>query len=214
MKKLMSLALALLMAASLAGCGSSAPAQSSSSAGAATSSAAIASASAANPMAGFDPQKAEVASGQSDTAALPTFGVSYTGLLDVLKESHTGFDAEPETHVMQTTDGVSLNQYIYTADDFISVQFYETETNELQSVIVMAKYADMTSDQAKTLGSFFALITGAFEPDASTLNDIDKKLDIANAGFASGTCNLASGTLADYMYIVDNSSAMVTITAI
>ncbi|WP_312611327.1 hypothetical protein [Oscillibacter sp.] len=213
MKKLLSLALALLMVASLAACGSSPNGSASSSpsvsqtenqsaTGSNSADADSATASAAVPSQNDSVQK------------LPTFGVSYTGLLDVLKESHTGFDDEPVINTMQTSDGIMLNQYVYTADNFISVQFYETEDNELQQVITIASYAEITEDQARNLGAFFALITGAFEPEPDVLKQIDTKLDIVNSGFTSGTCNLASGTLADYMYVVDNSSAMVTITAI
>lgn len=213
MKKLLSLALALLLSVSLAACGSSASGGSAS-APAASQSAQQSASSSNLADASSSAASASVSSQISSDQGLPTFGVSYTGLLDVLKESHTGFDAEPETHTMQTSDGITLNQYVYTADGFISVQFYETEDNELQNIIAMATYSDLSKDQAKTLGSFFALIIGAFEPDPDVLKQIDTKLDIANSGFSSGTCNLASGTLADFMYIVDNHSAMVTITAI
>lgn len=213
MKKLLSLALALLMSVSLAACGSSASGGSSS-APAASQSVQQSASSSNLADASSSAASASVSSQINSVQKLPTFGVSYTGLLDTLKESHTGFDAEPETHTMQTSDGITLNQYVYTADGFISVQFYETEDNELQNIIAMATYSDLSKDQAKTLGSFFALIIGAFEPDPDVLEQIDTKLDIVNSGFSSGTCNLASGTLADFMYIVDNHSAMVTITAI
>lgn len=212
MKKILSLALALLMVASLAGCGASPTGSSSTSA---ASQSAQQSATGNNLADASSAEASTSVNSQIDSAQdLPTFGVSYTGLLDVLKESHTGFDLEPDIRIMQTTDGITLNQYVYTADDFISVQFYETEDNELQQVIAIALYSDITEDQAKTLGSFFALIIGAFEPEPDVLEQVDTKLDIVNSGFTSGTCNLASGTLADYMYIVDDSSAMVTITAI
>lgn len=65
MKKLLSLALALLMSVSLAACGATGPSQQASSA------AASSDASASNPMAGFDPAQAEKAAGESgaDTSA-------------------------------------------------------------------------------------------------------------------------------------------------
>lgn len=140
-----------------------------------------------------------------------TFGISHTEFIKALKGNYKNFPDEPSSQ-RTFEDGGTYTQYVYTVDDCINVQCFETSDGKLYSVIVMADSSQFTSaDQAHDLGSLEAIIVGLFEPDSTMLDKVDADLDIANAGLTEGTANNATGSIAIFSYFVSSGIATLTV---
>ena len=148
-----------------------------------------------------------------------TFGFTTPGLVEVLSSTFTktpdmpnAFASEPTIEEDQDALLGNTVSYTYEIVPGASCTIYSIkETDEVYSVLVYIDFAKLTSDNARIVGGYLAVLSGKFEPDSETLAQIDAELDIANA--TEDTVNIAFGTIANYTYIIDGTQRMLLIDA-
>ena len=85
------------------------------------------------------------------------------------------------------------------------------ETNEVYSLLVYINFAKLSKEDVPAASFYLGLLVSGFEPDSTKIDQIHADLDIVNA--TGDTVNIASGTIADYTYVISQSTGMLLIDA-
>lgn len=177
--------------------------------------------SAAAPTAATVPTPSEAPSPPTEKnsgTAVKTFGISAADLANAMSKAFKGseygnaFENEPEVEESEDKTFGKLVSYSYPICDGAQCVLYETKDGgEAYSVFLVGDSSKMDTDDAKAFGAYAAIIIDGFESDDQKLTEIDSKLDIANTGFSTSAVNVASGTSANFTYLVDDGTAMLLI---
>lgn len=142
------------------------------------------------------------------------FPITSAEFADDMHTNIEAFSTEPALAMVNVDkNNVKTLQYAYNVYDWIDVFCYEAEVGQLKSVTLITSTDKITdTDRAGEFGGTLASLISYFEPDESTLAQVDADLDIVNQFLTEGTMNFASGSIAEYMYMVNDKTIMLSIT--
>lgn len=137
----------------------------------------------------------------------PTFKFTRTDFVESLRKAFNslpdGFDVpnafESEPSMMES---MGCAVYTYKADECTKVIIYaHPETDNIIRFIVESNSNNMTEEDAAVFGTYAAFITGVFTTE-DELDELDKKLAIADTPYTQDTVNLFTGRNATFSYTI------------
>lgn len=205
MKKSFLLGIGLSLCFTLAACGeqpSNTPASSSSAASSSISSSSSADSSqpAATP------------------SSLATFGSSHEAFLEAIKPSiqnqyPTLFSEEPsvQEHDASEVTPAAMSYSYPVGNSGALVLFDEKDSQELYEVFLSFQVGKEDETSIQQIGFIQGILFSALEPDETMRQQIDQQLNTSN--ISEDAVTLASGTVADWTYLVDGTSISLMVTA-
>lgn len=154
----------------------------------------------------------DVLSSEEPSAEIKSFHAQASNFIDTLTTVYDGTLSDPE-ELDNSEEEPNISVKVYSVGDYANLYCYENDLNgELTKVTLYASLKNVdTTEKAKSLGSLQAIVVAMMEPDDDMLTEVDADLDIANSGLTAGTLNFATGSIASYMFFVDDSLSMLII---
>lgn len=122
-------------------------------------------------------------------------------------------DVDPEIDEWEAQgSSVAGNYYSYTIQDGLAIAIIDSaQTGKVQSVSVTALVDSLSNDAAYDWGCYQVTLISMFEPDADRLAGIESDLNIQNTSFSDDDIYFASGSIAEYMYMISGGTSYLSI---
>lgn len=150
--------------------------------------------------------------------SISTFGVTASALVEALQSDFANsdlpnaFDNAPKVSNDSSEELGEIITYSYPIVDGAECIIYATQsTDEVFQVFVFANSSKMDINGLKITGAYAAKLTQGFEPDKTQREEVDKKLGIGNSNASVDTIATATGSLADFTFIVNDGDIMLMI---
>ena len=123
---------------------------------------------------------------------------------------------EPTTIEQEKTENSpAAKVYSYSCYDGVDIQISESIISQkVSSIFVIANIEKLSNEALYDLGCYEANLVGMFEPDRTKWDTIDNELNIENSNFSENNIYMSTGTMAEYLYIIDDGVSMLSITPI
>lgn len=137
----------------------------------------------------------------------PAFGFTRADFVESLRKAFNalpdGFDPpnafETEPSMIES---LGCAVYTYTVDTCTEIIIYaHPEVDNIIRFIIRSNSNNMQEENARTFGTYAAFITGVFATE-DELDDMDKKLAIADTPYTQNTVNLFNGRNAKFVYTI------------
>lgn len=116
------------------------------------------------------------------------------------------FESEPSV-----TESMGCTVYIYKADECTKAIVYtHPRTDEIVRFTIQSNSNNMTEKDAVVFGTYAAFITGVFATE-DEIDELDKKLAIADTPYTQNTVHLFTGENAKFAYTITDGVLTVRI---
>jgi hypothetical protein len=123
------------------------------------------------------------------------------------------FETSPHVEESRSETLGERISYVYSTGKGVMCIIEETKSDhKLTSVGLMGTISSMEDSDIKTFARYINMLLNIFESDKATLSKINSKLDIGNSGFKDKTVNLATGSVANFSYMVDKDMVLFDVT--
>lgn len=150
--------------------------------------------------------------------SISTFGITASALVEVLQSDFASsdlpnaFDNAPKVSNDSSEELGEIITYSYPIVEGAECSIYATQsTDEVFQVFVFADSSKMDINGLKITGGYAAKLIQGFEPDKAQREEVDKKLSIGNSNVSVDTITTATGTQANFTFIVDGGDIMLMI---
>ena len=151
-------------------------------------------------------------------ATIATFGSSHTEFMEAIKPSAQKtypslFSEEPTAHEHEASDTLpAALSYSYPVGNAAAFVLYDVkDSEELYEVFLSFDISKENETSIQEIGLVNGLMMAALEPDQNVRQQIDQQLNCSNV--TEDAVTFASGTAADWTYIVNGSSISLMATA-
>lgn len=162
---------------------------------------------------------AEKIFGADFTDGYSTFDFTMDSFVSDMQKVDTGeyenpFNAEPVVAERDDEDFGPIKTYTYTlCKDATIVLTENNDTGKMYQAAVIIKMSTTSMDNIPYVYAIMDTLINNMESDADTRKKIIKKLNLSNYEDTESCMNLASGSIAEFAWIISKGNAMLNITA-
>lgn len=165
-------------------------------------------------------ENASTSENANDEPIISTFGASQDSLIKALRNAIADSDFpdllsdDPVINRNEASEYIPADvSYTYSVADGASLVLYSVESSsELYHAYLCFTPASLTTDaEQSAVGYLVGLLESAFEPNVAMREQIDTELNLSNTSIDGTT--FATGTIANWTYIISNGSCQLSIMA-